>query len=384
MKAKLTAWILATALCGGLVLSGCGRNQPEETEVVAEIIELELDPVEEYETIGDPTSPIEVLMTNEMGRTITGLSVKSPEETEFPDNLMDLNQKFETGQTAEFYYDPEAWKKAAETETVTIVDDTSESEDWDEYDEYGYEEETESESTTEQSALIRLGTSTETYSLEVTLENGSSYIICEFDLDDMDEVTLCFEDGIAYLEYTSLKTNLPVNTKETEAVIQESSTAVQAVIDMIAALPEVTEANMSSAEPGIKTARSAYDALTDEQKEYVSNYYLLEEREYELALLNGEVVEETEESYDDYDYSYDYDDYDDWDYDDGYDDSEDYGGGEDGESYNQNSNGSGEYVGNGDDYNYVGDNPDGNGDENSSGSGDDEEEDEEDEEWDED
>ena len=59
--------------------------------------------------------------------------------------------------------------------------------------------------------------------------------------------------------------------------------AAKAVVDKIAAIGTVTK----ESEAAIKEARTAYDALTDSQKQLVNNLETLEKAEAELQKLNG-------------------------------------------------------------------------------------------------
>lgn len=61
--------------------------------------------------------------------------------------------------------------------------------------------------------------------------------------------------------------------------------AAQIVVDEIAAIGDVTEENYSTKKDAILKARSAYEALTAEQKKYVTNYDALDQAEYNYALF---------------------------------------------------------------------------------------------------
>lgn len=61
--------------------------------------------------------------------------------------------------------------------------------------------------------------------------------------------------------------------------------AAQIVVDVIGAIGDVTEENYSTKKDAILKARSAYEALTAEQKKYVTNYDALDQAEYNYALF---------------------------------------------------------------------------------------------------
>lgn len=64
--------------------------------------------------------------------------------------------------------------------------------------------------------------------------------------------------------------------------------AAQTAIDSITAIGEITEHNYAEKEASIITARNAYDALEQEQKAFVTNLSVLEQAEYDFALLRGD------------------------------------------------------------------------------------------------
>ncbi len=396
-KIKYTALFLSFVLAAGLVLAGCGRRQAEEEEVVAEpeavfgeIVEIE-DEEPDMQIIGNPSASIEIQMTNEMGGTITGLSVKSPELKSYPGNMMESGQKFENDETVLFYYETEGagfndvvavrpttqdlgywntegstdveldvkdisgdtvtfciwWNRLTETDDIeveldadnvgtftghindatiegrikfsgdsvlisldrcsiayidegTLVFDEQHDTSWQEegapetYSEELYDEDG---TLLEEEETEYVSEADSTYSLQITMETGKVYEILYFDVEDMDEVTLCLgEDGIAYLEYMSLSENTIINTKTKEEQIRSDMEAAQTVVDMIDALEEVTEDNVWDMQAQITAAREAYDALTVDQKAYVTNLnHLLEEEtalEYTLNMVTA-VQEET-------------------------------------------------------------------------------------------
>ncbi len=224
------------------------KEQQEVAEEVAEeelVEELVEEPAQELQEIGNPYDSKEIEMTNEMGGMITGLSVKSSDEDAYPSNMMKNGQTFADDETVNFFYEPSVEERAEEL-TEEINDDAGQ---------------------TNEAGL--------TYSLQVTMENGDVYELSDFDLEDMEEVTLHLEDGVAYLEYRSISENILVSTKDIELAIKADKEAAQAVIDRIAAIGDDTQ----DREAAVTEAREAYDALTEDQKAYVTNLDRLEELE---------------------------------------------------------------------------------------------------------
>ncbi len=126
------------------------------------------------------------------------------------------------------------------------------------------------------------------YFLEVTMENNKVYEITCFPIDDMDEVTLCCDDDVAYLQYTSLSEGTVVNTKAVEIIIKNNKEAADAVTAMIAALPAVSELNAEAVAEQAAKVRVSYNNLTPAQRAYVTNLVHLEELENSLKILLGE------------------------------------------------------------------------------------------------
>ncbi len=365
---KVTAWILAAVLCVETILAGCGNTEGTEgSETVEGTVVTEEGSMQE---IGDATASLEIQVTNEMGSAITGLSVKSPSETEYPDNMMTADQKIEDGETVTLFYEPVAevdsnsaegeavkpdvsyigfwneagyddceltildvsedsvtfhiwWDHDASTEesvvatfdsenvgtfstlingdkeasgTITFYNDSidvrilkSASDDvhvgslgfderhdssWENGEDLTLAEEENPEDESEE-----VCDKESSYSLQVTMENGDVYELSCFDVEDMEEVTLYLEDGVAYIEYMSLSQNVMISTKKKEQEVKADKEAAQVVIDMIAAIGTVTAENAEEHRDEIEAAREAYDALTDAQKGYVTNVASLEEME---------------------------------------------------------------------------------------------------------
>lgn len=276
MKKRL--FVLAGILSIGVLLSGCGKEEPEEKKEVKE-----KEPEVTYQVIGrESEDAYDILMTNDTKNVITGIQIKNSEQTEYPANMMSGGQKIEKGETVELYYTLETLPedKAGEDSPAEGVEDKPEIAD----------------------AVVNI-----TYSVQLTFEDGTVHELSSFAVDDVDEVTLCYEDEVTFLTYKSKSQNVEISTKEAELALKSDREAAKAVADQIQNVGEVT----LDSEAAIQAARAAYDALTDMQKQMVPNGQLLAEQEGVLASLKQQAADQAaaaqaavqQESYDSYDYS---------------------------------------------------------------------------------
>ena len=251
MKTNKVVLVFVAALGISIFGVGCGKTSEEggETKV-------------EYATVGEKTEDAyDILLTNATGNVITGLSVKSSTDLEYPTNMMEADQKIEADETVELFYTSADQTDTSDSDSdETVGTDNAES---------------------EETAPIADALINETYSLQVTFEDGTVKELSNFAVDDMEEAELMYEDDIAYVKYTSLSEKVEINTKETELAVKADKDAAQVVSDQIQAIGEVT----LDSESAIVSARTAYDALTDAQKQYVTNAQLLTEQEGTLATL---------------------------------------------------------------------------------------------------
>lgn len=257
MKTKKKFLLFAAVLGVSILGTGCGQKTEEEKE-----------PEVKYATVGEESEDAyDILLTNATGNVITGLAVKSSSQTGYPANMMSTDQKIEADETVQFFYT---------SEYEGGINDVSSSEDSDASD-----SDTGSDTSEEETAPIANAAINETYSLQVTFEDGTVKELTTFAVDDMKEADLMYEDEVAFVKYTSVSEEVEINTKETELAVKANKDAAQAVNDQIQAIGEVT----LESESAITAARTAYDALTEEQKQYVTNAQLLTDQENTLASL---------------------------------------------------------------------------------------------------
>lgn len=265
MKTKKKFLLFAAVLGVSILGTGCGQKTEEEKE-----------PEVKYATVGEESEDAyDILLTNATGNVITGLSVKSSSQTGYPANMMSTDQKIEADETVQFFYTSEYEGGG--------INDVSSSEDSDASD-----SDTGSDTSEEETAPIANAAINETYSLQVTFEDGTVKELTTFAVDDMKEADLMYEDEVAFVKYTSVSEEVEINTKETELAVKANKDAAQAVNDQIQAIGEVT----LESESAIAAARTAYDALTDDQKQYVTNAQLLTDQENTLASLKQAAEEQ--------------------------------------------------------------------------------------------
>ncbi|MGN0437453.1 MAG: hypothetical protein ACI4F4_02940 [Lachnospiraceae bacterium] len=101
--------------------------------------------------------------------------------------------------------------------------------------------------------------------LKVQLSDGEEYELSEVDMSDMDEVTLCYENEVAFIVYTSKATGEEVKTKVKELEIKKMKSEVAAFVEELNALQDDDE----NLEDAVAKLRETYDAFLDEQKAMV-------------------------------------------------------------------------------------------------------------------
>lgn len=197
MKKKL---IFTITLMAALALSGCGKTtpsaEPETTTAAATEATTEETTDAKIKLIGEKTSGSSVFVItieNKTGKDITGFTVKSDSEKEYPDNMLDKDDKFEKNEKRMLYYVPE------KTEATT-------SEDSD--------------------ALI-----SPEYTIKLEFSDKTTAVLHQFPFGDLDECTLKYEDKTAFIEYTSKLSDKEVSTKEAELMISTTEPAEEATTE---------------------------------------------------------------------------------------------------------------------------------------------------------
>ena len=162
--------------------------------------------------------------------------MKRSDETEYPANMMKSGQKIENNEKFDFCY--------------TVKEDNT------------AENNNEEQKSELADALVNL-----TYTLQVTFEDKTVAELSSFAIEDMEEASLCFEDDVYFLKYTSISEKTEVTTKEMELMVKADNEKAEAVVKQIDAIGEVT----LESESNLQSIRAAYDALSDAQKAKVTN-----------------------------------------------------------------------------------------------------------------
>lgn len=256
-KTKRTRKILVIVLVLACVLmAGCGKDEASKGE------EPTLKEEETYETVGNESKDaLQVLMTNQTGLEIAGMSVKSSREMEYPANMLRSGQTISPDEKVMFYYTVEQEK---EEEEVSVQN--------------------ESESPLSD-AVINI-----TYSLQVTCVDGTIIEATLFPVEDMSEAALCYESEVLYLTYKSKTDESQVSTKEAESVAVYNKKMAMSVAEQIQQLGDVT----LESEEAIQAAKMAYDALPEEAKPQVLNAQELVMKELQLEELKQQAIAQWE------------------------------------------------------------------------------------------
>ncbi len=254
-KMKKILTIALILLC--LFMIGCGKEEKQE-EGKEEIPEKE----QSYESVGNESEDaLQVLLTNQTGLEITGMSVKSSQEAEYPANMLRGGQTVSPDEKVMFYYTVEEKKEEpeapAQNEGDGILSD----------------------------AVVNI-----TYSLQVTCADGTILEATLFPIEDMSEAALCYEEEVLYLTYKSKTDESQVSTKEAEAVAVYNKKVAVSVAEQIQQLGEVT----LESEEAIRAARAAYDSLPEEVKPQVQNVEELLVKEYQLEELRQQAIAQWE------------------------------------------------------------------------------------------
>lgn len=181
MKKKILGFFVM-AVCACVVASGCGKDENKEKKENNKAESLKVEdkkPDKEYEAIGNKTADsYEILITNSVGQDITGITAKSSDKQEWPDNMLASGKKFTKDETVKLYYTPEKEDTAVQEKTDKAVKPS--------------------------------------YDVQLTFADGTICQLSSFAFEDMEEAAIKYEDKVAFLEYTSKETKEKVSTKEQE------------------------------------------------------------------------------------------------------------------------------------------------------------------------
>ncbi|WP_285823804.1 hypothetical protein [Schaedlerella arabinosiphila] len=214
---------------------------------------MEQEEKSEYRTIGEESGDaLRLLLTNQTGSEITGLSVKASSGEEASENLLGEDMKIGIEETICMYYTP-------------------------------------GKADSEQGEKVRT-----TYDISLSYEDGRVVEITGLELDDMEKAELCFEEEVGFVKYTSADSGKEISTKETALALRAQQQAKAA-----AEKQKKAEAEAAAAEQAKKDAQAAAaaqaQAETAAQTQYEQQYYeqpVYQEPVYEEPVYQEPVYEE--------------------------------------------------------------------------------------------
>lgn len=233
MKKKVLLFACLAAFGLSMAVTGCSKEEPaKKSETQEEKKE------EKLEVIGvEKDSEFQVKLTNSTAKNITGVSVKSSDEAEYPANMLKESDVFEDKESRLLCYTaPKAAEAPADAKATDKVLEPA-------------------------------------YDIQLTFEDGTTAVLHSFPFGDVEEGEICMED-VAYLKYTSVASKEKVDTKGAEQAVKaqaEAEAAAKAAAEQAAA--EAAAAEQAAAEAAA-------------QQTYTEEYYY-EEPSYDAGYDNG-------------------------------------------------------------------------------------------------
>ena len=174
------------------------EEETEETE--AEDKDTTAKKKENLKTVGEKKDGcIAFKLRNATSKKIIGLAIKTADETEFPENMMEADDVFELKEKKRVYFS----KENSEAETA--------------------------EETSEDTAP--------TYDMQLTFEDGTTADVHGIVLEDLGTLTLREKDGIIYGTYKLKSTKEKKTTYDTEKAIADQAAADAAAAQAAASQP---------------------------------------------------------------------------------------------------------------------------------------------------
>lgn len=234
MNKKILLVMCTLAISASCLVTGCTKGdtkadmkadaQTEDTEKKAEEKKEEVIKAE-LKSIGTKEEGcFEVVLANKTGQDITGVSIRTTDEENFPESLMKEGETFTKEEKRNLYY------KAPEQKDKTASTDAADS---------------------ETKALEPA------YEVQITFADKTTKVLHAFPFADMKEGELCFADDVAYLKYSSVKTKEIVETKEAELAVKQQEEADAIAAEEAAA---AAEAEVKAKEEEAARAKEAAEA----------------------------------------------------------------------------------------------------------------------------
>ena len=228
---------------------GCAKKEKSPAEEKQEEKKDEEPKEEILKIIGEEKegeNVYKLVVENKTGRDILGVSIKDSSQEEFPNNLINANDKFSKDERRYLFYEaPEASDEQAESESIDLEEGSDALEDTDE-------------------KILEVQ-----YDVQLTFDDGSIYVLNAFPFGDIEEGMFCFEDEVAFIKYVSLENKGEVSTKEAELNIKaEAEAAAQAAAEAEAkAAAEAEAAAKAEAEAKAKAEAEAAAAAQRQQQQ---------------------------------------------------------------------------------------------------------------------
>ena len=244
MKKKVLLFACLAAFGLSMAVTGCSKEEPaKKSEIQEEKKE------EKLEVIGvEKDSEFQVKLTNSTAKNITGISVKSSDEAEYPANMLKEADVFKDKESRLLCYTaPKAAETPADAKATDKVLEPA-------------------------------------YDIQLTFEDGTTAVLHSFPFGDVKEGEICMED-VAYLKYTSVASKEKVDTKGAEQAVKaqaEAEAAAKAAAEAQAAA-EAAAAEQAAAEAAAAEQAAAEAAA---QQSYTEEYYY-EEPSYDAGYDNG-------------------------------------------------------------------------------------------------
>ena len=161
---------------------------------------------DELKTVGEKKEGcITFKLKNSTSRKITGLTIKTADETEFPENMMEADDSFELKEKKRIYFSKET-EENAEENTEENTDETAEDK-------------------------------APTYDMRITFEDGTTADVHGIVLEDLRTLTIREKDGIVYGTYKLKSTKEKKTTYDTEKAIADQAAADAAAAQAAASQP---------------------------------------------------------------------------------------------------------------------------------------------------
>ena len=171
----------------------------EAAEAESEDKDASAEKTDELKTVGEEKEGcITFKLKNSTSRKITGLAIKTADETEFPENMMEADDSFELKEKKRIYFS----SKETEENTDKTAEDKA-----------------------------------PTYDMRITFEDGTTADVHGIVLEDLRTLTIREKDGIVYGTYKLKSTKEKKTTYDTEKAIADQAAADAAAAQAAASQP---------------------------------------------------------------------------------------------------------------------------------------------------